>query len=47
MDNRILIPLSSIGYEQAKATQDTNKAANHLLDFFDTYPNDGIKYIYI
>ena len=44
VDNKVLTALSSIGSEQASATQATNKAANHLLDYLATYPNDGITY---
>ena len=45
VNNKILATLSSIGSEQAKATQATNKAANHLLYYLATYPNYGITYI--
>ena len=44
VNNKLLTNLSSIGSEQAKATQATNKAANHLLEYLATYPNDGITY---
>ena len=30
--------------EQARATQATNKAASHLMDYLATYPNDSITY---
>ena len=42
---KILATLSSVRSEQASATQATNKAANHLLGYLATYPNDGITYI--
>ena len=35
--NKLLATLSSIGSEQSKATQATNKADNHLMDYLDTY----------
>ena len=44
VNNKLLTTLISIGSEQFKATQVTNKAANHLLDYLATYPNDSITY---
>ena len=44
VNNKLLTTLSSIGSEQVRATQATNKAANHLLDYLANYPNDGITY---
>ena len=41
LNNKLLATLSSIGSEQAKSTQGTNKAANHLMYYIATYPNDG------
>ena len=41
---KILTTLRSIVSEHARATQASNKAANHLLDYLSTYPNDGITY---
>ena len=44
VDNKILTTLSAIGSQQSKATENTKKAINMLLDYCATYPNDGIKY---
>ena len=44
VDNTILTALSAIGSQQSKATENTKKAINMLLDYCATYPNDGIKY---
>ena len=44
MDNKLLVGISSIGYQQASATKHTNKAINQLLDYSATYPTDGILY---
>ena len=44
VDNEILTALSAIGSQQSKATENTKKAINMLLDYCATYPNDGIKY---
>ena len=44
VNNKILTTLSSIGSEQARATQVTKKSANNLLDYLATYQNDGITY---
>ena len=44
VNNKLLAELSSISSNQAKATQATNKATNHLLDYLATYPDDGITY---
>lgn len=44
VDNKLLVALSAIGSQQAKATQNTLKAVNQLLDYVATYPNDGIVY---
>ena len=44
VDNKILTALSAIGSQQSKATENTKKAINMLLDYCATYPNDGIKY---
>ena len=44
VNNKLLTTFSSIGSEQAKATQSNNKEANHLLDYLATHPNAGITY---
>ena len=44
VDNKILMALSVIGFQQSKATENTKKAVNMLLDYCAAYPNDGIEY---
>ena len=44
VDNKLLAALSAISARQAKATVNTEKAINQLLDYVATYPNDGITY---
>ena len=44
VDNKILVVLSVIGSKQAAATEDTYTSTKQLLDYVDTYPNDGIIY---
>jgi len=44
VNNKLLMPLSAIGAEQANATEDTAQAILQLLDYVATYPNDGITY---
>ena len=44
VDNKLLTALSAIGSQQSKATENTKKAVNMLLDYCATYPNDGITY---
>ena len=44
VDNKLLVALSVIGYQQATATNLTQQAASQLLDYCSTYPNDGILY---
>ena len=46
VDNKLLVGLSSIGYQQANATERTKEAINQLLDYCATYPADGIIYRY-
>ena len=41
-NNKLLVPLRSIGAQQAAATEDTAVAIEKLLDYVATYPNDGI-----
>ena len=40
--NKILVSLSSVGTQQAAATEDTAVAVHQLLYCMSTYPNDGI-----
>ena len=44
VNNKLLVALSAIGYQQASATEDTNKAIQQLLDYCSTYPDDDILY---
>ena len=44
VDNKLLVGLSTIGAQQASATQRTNEAIDQILDYCATYPSDGILY---
>ena len=44
VDNKLLVGLSSFGSQQDNATERTNEAINHILDYSVTYPVDGILY---
>jgi hypothetical protein len=44
VDNKLLATLSAISSQQAKATKNTAKAVNQLLDYVITYPNNGVTY---
>ena len=44
VNNKLLVALSEIGQQQAAATQATNNAILHLLDYFATYSSDGITF---
>ena len=44
VENNLLVGLSSIGLQQAAATQHTNEAINQILYYCATYPADGILY---
>ena len=44
VDNTILTALSSIGSEQAKPTESTEKRAYQLLDYLATHPNAKIQF---
>ena len=44
MNNKLLVALSAIGSQQASATESTNDAIHHLLDYCAIYPDDGILY---
>ena len=42
VDKKLLVGLSTIGSQQASATQRTNEVINQILDYCATYPDDGI-----
>ena len=44
VNNKLLVALSAIGSQKASATEETNKAIYHLLDYCTTCPDDGILY---
>ena len=44
VDNKLLVWISSIGYQQDARTVCTNKAINQLLDYSTSYPANGILY---
>ena len=44
VDNKLLAVLSSIGYQQAAATERTKEAINQIVYYCATYPADGILY---
>ena len=44
VNDKVLVALSDIGSQQAAATENTNAAIHHLLDYVATYPNDGVTY---
>ena len=44
VDNKLLATLSAISSQQAKPTARTKVAVDQLLDYVETYPNDGITY---
>ena len=44
VDNKLPVGLSTIGSQQAAATQRTNDAINQILNYCPTYPVDGILY---
>ena len=44
VDNKVLVSLNTIGNQQAAATEITNEAIDHLLNYLYTYPNNGIVY---
>ena len=44
VDNKLLVGLSSIGYQQAAATERTEEAINQILYYCAIYPADGILY---
>ena len=44
VDKKLLVGLSSIGYQQAAATERTKEAINQILYYCATYPANGIFY---
>ena len=44
VDNKLLVGLSAIGAQQTSATQRTSAAIDQILDYYATYPADGIIY---
>ena len=44
VEKKLLVALSAIGAQQVAANKTTADAIKHLLDYVDTYPNDGIVY---
>ena len=44
VDKKLLVALSTIGGQQAAATEKKNEAINQLLNYCATYPNDSIVY---
>ena len=44
VDNKLLATLSTLGAQQACATENTSKAVDQLLDYVATYPSDGITF---
>ena len=44
VDNKLPVGLSFIRSQHAAATERTNEAINHLLNYSATYPSDGVLY---
>ena len=44
VNKKLLVALSKIGTQQESETEDTAAAIEQLLDYVDTYPNDGIHF---
>ena len=42
VNNKLLVALSAIGFQQAAATEEMKDAIEQLLDYVATYPDDGI-----
>ena len=42
VNNKLMVALSAIGAQQAAATEEIAEAIEQLLDYVETYPNDGI-----
>ena len=44
VDKKWLVSLINMGTKRAPATESTNEAINHLLEYLTNYPDDGIVY---
>ena len=44
VNNELVVAISAIGSQQASATEDTMTVVCHLLDYYATYPDDGMVY---
>ena len=44
INNKLMVALSTIVYQQEAAIEDTSAAVEQLLDYVVTYPHDGITY---
>ena len=44
VDSTIMVAPNNLKYEQSKSTDDTNQAAQKLLDYLATHPNTDIRY---
>ena len=44
VDNKLLVALSTVGVQQAAATEEKDEDINQLIDYCATYPNYGILY---
>ena len=42
VNKKLLVPLSAIGDQQAASTEETAEAIDQLLDYVETYSDDGI-----
>ena len=42
VNNKLLVTLSAIRYQQSEETEDTAAEIEKILDYVVTYPNDGI-----
>ena len=42
VNNKLLLALSAIGAQKSASTEETTNAIEKLLDYVDTYPDDGI-----
>ena len=44
VDNKLVVSLNAIGTQHASAAEIINEDIDDLLDYLDTYPNNGIVY---
>ena len=44
VNNKLMVSLSTIGAQQAAATEETKDAMEQLLEYVATYPDDGIPF---